>query len=73
MSDNNGTVGVAEDNLGSHIDELVDKEQATLKHLLVDEHRAASLGGYDNHDGQQVGRQSGPGGIRQCHDGTVDK
>jgi hypothetical protein len=26
VSDNNGTVGVAEDNLGSHVDELVDKE-----------------------------------------------
>jgi hypothetical protein len=31
-----GTVRVAENNLRTHIDEFVDKEQATLKHLLVE-------------------------------------
>ena len=68
-----GTVGVAEDNLSAHIDETVDKEQTALEHFLVKQHRAASLRGYDDEYGEQVGGQSGPRRVSQCHDGTIDE
>ena len=35
---------IAEDDLGSHINELVDKEEAALKHLLMDQNRTLALG-----------------------------
>jgi hypothetical protein len=34
---------VAEDNLSTHIDELIDKEEAALEHLLVDKHGTLRL------------------------------
>ena len=68
-----GTMGVAEDNLGAHIDEAVDEEQAALEHFLMKEHRAAGLGGYDDEYGEQVGGQSGPWCVGQRHDGTIDE
>jgi hypothetical protein len=46
MSYDDGTMRVTEDNLCSHVDETIDKEQTTLEHLLVEEDRAASLCGY---------------------------
>ena len=64
---------VAEDNLGAHVDELIDEEQTALEHLLMEQDGAARLGGYHDEHAEQVGRQSGPGGISQCHDGAIDK
>ena len=66
-------MGVAEDNLGTHVDELVDEEQAALEHLLVEQHGATSLGGYHDEHAEEVGGQSRPRCISQRHDGTVDK
>ena len=60
MTDDDGAVRVAQDDLRPHVDELVHEEQAAFKHLLVDEHAALRLGGHDEHHAQQVGRQSRP-------------
>ena len=64
---------VAEDNLGAHVDELIDEEQTALEHLLMEQYGAARLGGYHDEHAEQVGCQSGPRCIGQRHDGTVDK
>nr|GFD53480.1 hypothetical protein [Tanacetum cinerariifolium] len=53
-ADNSSAVRVAQDNLGAHVDELVHEEQARLKHLLVNEHRALGLRGYHEDNAQQV-------------------
>ena len=45
-----GTVGVAENNLCPHIYQSVHEEQSTLEHLLVEQHSAAALCSYhDKH------------------------
>ena len=38
MAYNDGMVRIAENNLGSHVNELVDKEQTTLEHLLMEQY-----------------------------------
>ena len=73
MAYNHGTVGVAEDDLGTHVNQFVNEEQTALEHLLVEEYTATGLGGHDDEHRQQVGCQSGPRGIGQRHDGAVDK
>ena len=73
VTNDNGTMGVAENNLCSHVDEAVDKEQTTLEHLLVEQYRATSLCRHHNEYAEQVGRKSGPGCVSQSHDGTVDE
>ena len=73
MAYNDGTVGIAEDDLCAHVDELVNEEQTALKHLLMEKHAASSLGGHDDEYRQKVGRQSRPRGIGQRHDCTVDE
>ena len=59
VTHDDGTVGVAENDLRTHIDELVDEEQAALEHLLVEEHRPACLGGNGDEHAEQVGGESG--------------
>ena len=71
VSDDDGAVGVAEDDLCAHVDELVDEEEAALEHLLMDEHGAFGLGGDDEEDAQQVGREAGPGGVGDGHGAAV--
>lgn len=56
-----GAVRVAEDDLCPHVYELVDEEEAALKHLLMDEHGAARLCRHDEEHGEQVGRQTRQG------------
>ena len=73
MADDNCTVRVAEDNLCSHIYQLVHKKQAAFEHLLMNKYAAFSLSGDNEHHTQQVRRQSGPGSVGDGHDGTVDK
>ena len=73
VSDDHGAVRVAENYLGTHIDETVRKEKTALEHLLMDEHTALALGGDHQHHRQQVGSQSRPRGIRESHDRTVQE
>ena len=73
VSDYYGTVRVAKDDLSTHVDELVYKEQAAFEHLLVDQYASFGLGGHYEHHAQQVGCQSRPGGVGNGHDGAVDE
>ena len=59
-ADDIGAVRVTEDDLRTHVDELVDEEQAALKHLLVDEYGTFGLRGHHQHDTDQVGREAWP-------------
>lgn len=47
-----GAVRVAQDNLCSHVDEAVHKEEAAFEHFLVNEHCALCLGGHHEHDAE---------------------
>ena len=55
------TVGVAEDNLRTHVNQFIYEEEAALEHLLVYPHRAACLRRHYQDNRQQVRCQSGPG------------
>ena len=73
MANDYSAVRIAEDDLRTHVDEFIDEEQAAFEHLLMEKHAASGLGGYHDEYREKVGCQSGPGGICQGHDGTVDK
>ena len=68
-----GTVRVAENNLGSHVDKLIYEEQAALEHLLMEEYAATSLRCHHQEYRQKIWRKSWPRCICQRHDGSVDK
>ena len=73
MAHDDCPVRIAKDDLSTHIDQFVNEEQSALEHLLMEQHRATSLGSYDDQHRQQVWRQSRPRGISQRHDRTIDK
>ncbi len=73
MSHYYGTVRVAENNLCAHINEFVDEEQTALKHFLMEEHRSPRLRGHHDEHREQVGSQSWPRRIGECHDGAVNE
>ena len=64
-------MGVAEDDLGPHVDQLIDEKQAAFEHLLVNQHRAFGLGGHHEEYRQQVGREPRPGCVGDGHDRAV--
>jgi hypothetical protein len=49
-TDHGGPVRVAENNLGSHIDQLVYKKQPAFEHFLMDKDRSTGLCGHYQHD-----------------------
>ena len=51
----NGAVGVAQDDLRTHLYELIDEEKAAFEHFLMEKHRAACLRGDDDEYAEQVG------------------
>ena len=63
----------AENDLRAHIYQTVDEEQAALKHLLMKQHTATSLCSHHNEYAEQVRSKSGPWGVSQRHDGTIDE
>ena len=73
MADDHDAVRVTQYHLSAHIDELVHKEQAALKHLLMYEHATLGLSCRYQQHAQQVRSKSRPGGIGQCHYGTVNE
>ena len=73
VTDDHSPMGIAKDNLCTHIDELVNEEQTALKHLLMEEHTTFRLRCHHQQDGDEVWRQSWPRGIGERHDGAVDK
>jgi len=73
VADDDGTVRVAEDDLGTHVNQFVHEEETTLEHLLVDQHRATCLGGHHEDDRQEVRRQSGPRRVGHGEDRAVEE
>ena len=73
MADDHGAVRIAKYDLRTHFDELVYEEQAALKHLLVEQHRAFRLRGHYDKHAQQVGREARPRRVGEIHKRTVDK
>ena len=73
MAHNDGTMGVAKDNLGSHLNEFIDEEEPALEHFLMDEDTALGLGGHYKQDAQEVGGKSGPRCIAEGHERAVDE
>ena len=71
MANNNRTVRVAEDDLCTHINQFIDKEETRFEHLLVNEHGAFRLGSDHKEDGEQVRRETGPRSIRHSEDRAV--
>jgi len=69
----NGTVRITQDNLCSHINQLIHKEETAFEHLLVYQDTACGLGGDDQHHTEQVGGESRPGRIGNGEDGSVDE
>ena len=68
-----GTMRVAKDNLRTHVDEFIHKEETALEHLLMEEDTTASLGSHYQQDGEKVWSQAWPRSIRESHDGAVDE
>ena len=64
---------IAKNDLRSHVDQFVDKEETAFEHLLMDQHTADSLRRHNEEDTQQVRRQSRPGSIVNRHNRAVDK
>ena len=73
MPHNHGTMRIAEDNLCTHIYQLIYEEEPTLEHLLMEKHTATSLGSHHDEHRKKVWRKSRPWSIGKRHDGTVDK
>ena len=64
---------VAQDNLGTHIYQLVDEEQTALEHLLMYQYRAASLSSHYDEHRKEVRCESRPRCICQSQNGAVDE
>ena len=65
-------MGIAQNNLGSHVNEFIDKEQSAFKHFLMNEHTPAGLSGDHQNNAEQIGGKPGPWGIGNCQYRTVD-
>src|SRR5688572_13184908 len=59
---------VADDDAGAHADELVHEEQAVLEHLLEEEDRPLRLGGNNNRDRREIGRERRPDAVLDLRD-----
>ena len=73
QSDDGSPVRVAKDDLGAHVDQLVHEKKTALEHLLVDEDTSFGFGGNNEHDAEQVGRETGPRRIGNGEDGAVEE
>ena len=73
MTYDNGAVRVTQNNLRSHFNELIHKEETAFEHFLMEQDRPLGLRSHHNQHTQQIGSQTGPGCISQRHERTVDK
>src|SRR5690606_6126596 len=64
---------IAEYDLCTHIDKLVDEEEAAFKHLLMDEDGAGCLCGDNKYNTDEVRCKPWPWGIRHGQDRAVDE
>ena len=65
--------GSHKNDLCAHIDQFIYKEQAAFEHFLVDQYAAPGLGGYNQHNTQQVRRKAWPGMIIDGQYGAIEK
>ena len=65
MSHDHSPVRVTENDLSAHVDELVDKEETALEHLLMDQDATSALGRHHEDDADEVRRKARPWSI--CH------
>ena len=72
-ADHYGPVGVAEDYTRSHVEKLIHKEKTALEHLLMYQHTAACLSADHQKNTDEIGRQTRPRSVGDCHRGAVDK
>ncbi len=73
MAYHHGPVRIAQDNLRSHVNQLIDKEKAALKHLLMNQDTALALDGHHKHHAQKVRGESRPRSISKRHYRPVHK
>ena len=73
VSHHHGSMRVAQDNLSSHVDELIDKEETALEHLLMEQYTASRLCCHDDEHRYEVGSKSRPRGVGKRHNGAIDK
>ena len=64
---------VAQNDLGTHVDELVDKEQAALKHLLVNQDAPPRLGRRHQDNGQQIRGEARPRRVGHSQQAAIDE
>ena len=50
VSDDDGTMRIAENDLSPHVDQFVCEEETALEHLLMDQNAALALGCDNQHD-----------------------
>src|ERR1044071_7431044 len=63
-----GAVGIAEHDMGSHPDQLVHEEEARLEHLLEDQQQPLALARRHDGDGHHVRGERGPGTVLELGD-----
>ena len=71
VTNHNGSVWVAKNDLCAHINKLVDEEETALEHFLMDEHRTFGLRADHQQNAQQVRREARPRCITKCHERTI--
>ena len=71
MSDDNRSMRVTKDNLGSHINELIHEEETALKHLLMNQDTTLTLNCHHKKHTQKVWCKSWPWSISNSHNGTI--
>ena len=67
MTYNHNAVRIAQYHLRAHINQVIHKEQAALKHLLMYENAALGLCCCNQQYAQKVRGKSRPRSISQCH------
>src|SRR5690606_30094107 len=60
-------------NLSTHIDQFIDEEQSTFKHLLVDQDIPFGLDGRNQDNTQKIRRKTRPRCIRNGQDRPINK
>ena len=73
VSYDDSTVRVAEDDLGTHIDEFIDKEQTALEHLLMNQNASLALGRHHKDHTDQVRGKTRPRSIGNMENRPVEE
>lgn len=58
VTNHNGAVRVAENDLCPHVDKFINEEETALKHFLMEQHTATGLRSHNEQNGDKVGGES---------------